>query len=48
MPTIPKSPIHNILAVLPIPQIIILIFLLTTRDSRSLNIMKFLNLLILL
>ncbi|KAM3008165.1 hypothetical protein FF2_032335 [Malus domestica] len=48
MPTIPKSPIHNILAALPIPQIIILIFLLTTRDSRSLNIMKFLNSLILL
>ncbi|KAM1352969.1 hypothetical protein TB2_032209 [Malus domestica] len=43
-----KSPIHSILAVLPIPQIVILIFLPTTRNSRSLNIMKFLNLLILL
>ncbi|CAN6581225.1 unnamed protein product [Malus baccata var. baccata] len=38
-----KSPIHNILAVLPIQQIIILIFLPTTRNSRSLNVMKFLN-----
>ncbi|KAM1159482.1 hypothetical protein ACFX19_033219 [Malus domestica] len=38
-----KSPIQNILAVLPIPQIVILIFLPTTRNSKSLNIMKFLN-----
>ncbi|RXI02248.1 hypothetical protein DVH24_026778 [Malus domestica] len=40
---IPVSPIQNILAVLPIPQIVILIFLPTTRNSKSLNIMKFLN-----
>ncbi|XP_048429612.1 cyclic nucleotide-gated ion channel 1-like [Pyrus x bretschneideri] len=43
-----KSLIQNILAVLPIPQIVILIFLPTTRNSRSLNRMKFLNSLILL
>ncbi|XP_048429599.1 cyclic nucleotide-gated ion channel 1-like [Pyrus x bretschneideri] len=45
---IPESRMYNILAVLPIPQVVILIFLPKTRNSRSLNIMKFLNSLILL
>ncbi|XP_068318430.1 cyclic nucleotide-gated ion channel 1-like [Pyrus communis] len=45
---IPESRMLNILAVLPIPQVVILIFLPKTRNSRSLNRMKFLNSLILL
>ncbi|KAM1037863.1 hypothetical protein ACFX13_033359 [Malus domestica] len=44
----PEFLLHNILPVLPIPQIVILIFLPKMRGSRSLNGMKFLNLLILL
>ncbi|XP_048429691.1 cyclic nucleotide-gated ion channel 1-like [Pyrus x bretschneideri] len=45
---IPESRMYNILAVLPIPQVVILIFLPKTRNSRSLTRMKFLNSLILL
>ncbi|KAM1798641.1 hypothetical protein ACFX12_032691 [Malus domestica] len=43
-----KSPIQIILAVLPIPQIVILIFLPKMWNSRSLNRMKFLNSLVVL
>ncbi|KAB2622144.1 cyclic nucleotide-gated ion channel 1-like [Pyrus ussuriensis x Pyrus communis] len=43
-----RSRMLTILAVLPIPQVVILIFLPKTRNSRSLNRMKFLNSLILL